>query len=417
MKINKIFFTLFTVIVVSTIELIAQTQRLEVKKLNIAVMDFEPREGITRGEAASLSDVFSAQLIETKEFTVVDRNRIKSILTEQGFQQSEACSQVECVVEAGKILKVQKMFAGVVGKLGRIYNINIQVIDISTAQIESNKSYMHDGCIEELAQEIIPKLALQFIEQLSGKGDIQSEASSLFRESNRKAPNQFSVFGGVAVPLGDFAKAITDQNIIEYINAQNLDTEIPFPFSGSAKIGFTIGAQFITSGTIGWIINSSYSQNKMVLPSEVVVSGYTYTLETASWHTFLALTGVKIGTSNSNGINFFASPLIGVLYGKSPEVSVKFSLTNNGITAKFSETYSSASNIGLAYGLSAQLSIGSNFVVGTQYVFCAQKYNIEDHYMLGIYPPSSSFDNIDRIKKVEKKLNTSILVGYIGFAF
>jgi len=88
----------------------AQTQKQK-QKLNIAVMDFDAREGLSRGEAASLSDLFSSQLVATEEFIVVDRNRIKNILTEQGFQQSEACSQVECIVEAGKILKVQKMFA------------------------------------------------------------------------------------------------------------------------------------------------------------------------------------------------------------------------------------------------------------------------------------------------------------------
>jgi len=170
--------SIFVLIVFFSFHLFAQVRKALPKKLNIAVMDFDAREGITRGEAASLSDVFSAQLVGTKEFAVVDRNRIKNILTEQGFQQSEACSQVECVVEAGKILKVEKMFAGVVGKIGRIYTVNVQVIDISTGQIEINKSYNHDGDIEELAQEIIPKLAIQIAEQLTGKSDLQSTVGS-----------------------------------------------------------------------------------------------------------------------------------------------------------------------------------------------------------------------------------------------
>ena len=117
-----------------------QQKKAVPQKLNIAVMDFDAREGLSRGEAASLSDLFSSQMVETGEFTVIDRNRIKTILQEQGFQQSEACSQVECIVEAGKILKVQKMFAGTIGKIGKIFSVNIQMLDIATSQIEINKS-------------------------------------------------------------------------------------------------------------------------------------------------------------------------------------------------------------------------------------------------------------------------------------
>jgi Curli production assembly/transport component CsgG. len=148
---------------------LSQDNKLQNKKLNIAVLEFEARGGVSKEDAASLSDAFQGQIIETGEFIVVDRNRIKSILQEQGFQQSEACSQVECIVEVGKILKVEKMFAGTIGKVGKIYTINIQVIDIATAQINQNKSRRHDGAIEDLLTDIIPELAAEMAKELTGK--------------------------------------------------------------------------------------------------------------------------------------------------------------------------------------------------------------------------------------------------------
>ncbi len=144
-------------------------QRTQRKLPAIAVLDFDAREGLSRGEAASLSDLFSSQLVATREFIVVDRNRIKAILQEQGFQQSEACSQVECIVEAGRILKVEKMFAGTIGKVGRIFTVNIQLIDVTTAQIQMQRSHQHSGDIEELAQEVIPNLALEMAQEMTGK--------------------------------------------------------------------------------------------------------------------------------------------------------------------------------------------------------------------------------------------------------
>jgi TolB-like protein len=146
-----------------------QAQYKPVKKINIAVLDFDSREGVSKGEAASLSDIFCSQLVQTGKYVVVDRNRIKTILNEQGFQQSEACSSVECIVEAGKILKVEKIFAGVIGKIGRLYTINIQMIDVSTAQIQINKNRQHDGDVEDLALKIIPDLAAEMTSELTGE--------------------------------------------------------------------------------------------------------------------------------------------------------------------------------------------------------------------------------------------------------
>lgn len=154
-----------------TLTLFAQNpprQTPKKKKMTIAVLDFEGR-GVKPEEAASLSDVFQGVMVESQQFTVVDRNRIKAILEEQGFQQSEACSQVECIVQVGKILKVEKMFAGSIGKVGKRFTINIQVIDVQTAQILSSKPRQHEGAIEDLAEDVIPEIAREMIEELTGK--------------------------------------------------------------------------------------------------------------------------------------------------------------------------------------------------------------------------------------------------------
>ena len=138
-------------------------------KPNVAVLDFDARGGLTKEEAASLSDIFQSQLVDMKEFIVVDRQRIKTILQEQGFQQSEACSQTECIVEAGKILKVDKMFAGTIGKVGKTFTVNISAIDITTAQIVINKSRQYSGDIDDLASEIVPAMANEMAQEMLGK--------------------------------------------------------------------------------------------------------------------------------------------------------------------------------------------------------------------------------------------------------
>ncbi len=139
------------------------------RRLNVAVLDFDAREGLSSGEASTLSDVLQSHIVDMDEFVVVDRARIRQILEEQGFQQSEACSQVECIVEAGKILNVQQMIAGTIGKIGTLYNINVQVVDVATAQITVNKSRQHSGDLEEVVQEILPELSNEVAEGILGR--------------------------------------------------------------------------------------------------------------------------------------------------------------------------------------------------------------------------------------------------------
>jgi TolB-like protein len=204
---SLIRFVLFVFLIsIAAPAILGQENKLQKKKLNIAVLEFEPRGGVSKEDAASLSDAFQGQIIETNEFIVVDRNRIKAILQEQGFQQSEACSQVECIVEVGKILKVEKMFAGTIGKVGKIFTINVQVIDIGTAQIEQNKSRRHDGAVEDLLTEIIPEIAVEMSKELTGK-DVKVSTGTTGGSSSWL----WYTLGGVAVAGGAAALILSQK--------------------------------------------------------------------------------------------------------------------------------------------------------------------------------------------------------------
>ncbi len=154
---------------ITLVPFFATSQQKPQKKLNIAILDFDSRGAMSKDEAASLSDIFQSYIVDTGEFVVVDRSRIKTLMQELGLQQSGVCSDVECVVEAGKLLKVEKMFAGTIGKVGRVYNINIQMIDVTTARIEINQRRPHDGTVEEIAEKIIPEMAEGIVAQILGR--------------------------------------------------------------------------------------------------------------------------------------------------------------------------------------------------------------------------------------------------------
>jgi len=119
-------------------------------KASIAVLPLQSN-GISPSEALVLTDELLSVLVQSNVYKVVERSNMESVLEEQGFQMS-GCTSSECAVEAGKLLGVQKMVTGSVGKLGEIYNINLRLFDVETGEIEKNISQKHEGSKEELLE-------------------------------------------------------------------------------------------------------------------------------------------------------------------------------------------------------------------------------------------------------------------------
>ena len=127
---------IMTILIFSTV-IFAQ----EKEKLRIATIDFSTTGGLSSQEARTLTNRLNSMLVKTNAFIVLERGKMDEILKEQGFQQL-GCTTNECAVEVGKMLNVQKIINGFIGKIGSTYTIDITLLDIQTAQIE--RSFIQD---------------------------------------------------------------------------------------------------------------------------------------------------------------------------------------------------------------------------------------------------------------------------------
>ncbi|MCD6578286.1 hypothetical protein J7L48_02285 [bacterium] len=105
----------------------------------IAIMDFKAK-GVDNNSTSIVSDLFRDILFGKKIFTVVDRASMKQILKEQNLQQSLACSSEECAVQIGKILGVNSIVIGTLGKLGNAFILSIRLVNIENAKISWAKT-------------------------------------------------------------------------------------------------------------------------------------------------------------------------------------------------------------------------------------------------------------------------------------
>ena len=147
---------LFLVLVFST--LYAQNSAL-----NIAVLDLDPT-GIDEEQTRFLSDRLRAELFETGSFNVIERDKMNSVLQEQGFQQS-GCTSIECAVEIGQLLNVQAMVAGTLGKIENIYSINLRLIDVEKGTIIKTATRDFEGSLSDVLTRVIPEVSANLAEK------------------------------------------------------------------------------------------------------------------------------------------------------------------------------------------------------------------------------------------------------------
>lgn len=125
------------------------SQRLAAHKdATIAVLKLDPGAGITLDEAGMLSDRFSVELDRSGVYRIVSQSKMGEILEFQKF--SADCKTVSCAIEAGQLLGVQYMVYGSIGKLGSMYSVNVNVVDVELGTVIAGASVDHDGRIEDL---------------------------------------------------------------------------------------------------------------------------------------------------------------------------------------------------------------------------------------------------------------------------
>lgn len=130
------------------------------EKINIAVSDFVAQPPMSSAEASFIAEFFRGDLTKYKVFTVVDRSNMDKILAEQGFQQT-GCTTAECAIQMGKLLNVQKIVNGKVGKLVNRYIVTISVIDVESGEIEysdKDSCYKPDD-LESTVAKLVKRLA------------------------------------------------------------------------------------------------------------------------------------------------------------------------------------------------------------------------------------------------------------------
>ncbi|MEA3287924.1 MAG: CsgG/HfaB family protein [Candidatus Marinimicrobia bacterium] len=158
---------------------------LQDKKLEtVAVLNFLGR-GVSNIEAELLTDRFSTTLAQTKALQLVERNEMDNILKEQDFQSS-GCTDASCAVEIGKMLNVEYMISGSIGKLGSTYTIDIKMFSVESGENANAIGQTYRGDIDGLIEEI--EKSAWLIVDLPPPGSQEAIAAAAAAELAKRPP-------------------------------------------------------------------------------------------------------------------------------------------------------------------------------------------------------------------------------------
>ncbi len=163
----------------------------------VAVNDFRA-EGLEQSSARIITDRLRSELVNSGLFRVIERDEMDNVLREQGFQQSGACDDQNCLVEVGQLLGVDRMIAGSIGKLGTLFTISMRLIDVGSGEIITTVAEDCRCSIEDIVSKSVPSLVQKLSQKLEGGAEPGSRAvAGILRVSSEPQGARLSLDGKV----------------------------------------------------------------------------------------------------------------------------------------------------------------------------------------------------------------------------
>lgn len=135
------------------------------EKPGCAVLTLDALAGVTKEEAALISDRLTAEIWKTDKYTLTARQRIKNISSAQAQGQSNVYSATDSAVELGRVFSVRYVVCGSLGHIGPLHTINTSLVDIETARVITTATTDHREGFESFLTDAVKRN----VEQLLGR--------------------------------------------------------------------------------------------------------------------------------------------------------------------------------------------------------------------------------------------------------
>ncbi len=116
---------------------------------SLAVLNIESAAIRDQDMASLLTDTIRDEIVKTAAYSVMEKSRMIALLEDERFPLLN-CSTKNCAIEAGRILGVQAVVLGALGKIGKNAYLSLSIVNVKTETIEFSVDDKCPGGKEEL---------------------------------------------------------------------------------------------------------------------------------------------------------------------------------------------------------------------------------------------------------------------------
>jgi hypothetical protein len=154
-KIHKVMKSLLHLSLHATkslmVALLLFASQVQAQKQSIGVLNIEGRGVLPTAEA--LGSMVRIEMEKTNRYTVLDWYDIREVLVKNNVDVT-SCYGKTCVMDAGKILRADKMLVGSVERFGERIAIILKVVDVQTGEIVSSNTTEYQNFQTEMQRMI-----------------------------------------------------------------------------------------------------------------------------------------------------------------------------------------------------------------------------------------------------------------------
>lgn len=239
------------------------------EEIGIAVTEFTSKGGVTQKQMESLGDLLANEIRDLGAFRVIAQADIRAVLRAEEQKALLNCDDVRCMAEIGGALGVRYIVVGNVGKFGRLFLLNLKVVDTERVRVMASISQKVRGG-EEALVEALPGAARSVLDKAGLLGKAPSAAAGTGGGGGSEvqaAPGEpmsahatwghaafwtglgLSVFGSVAIwqaeeAADDWAATGSSGAAASHEN-----------WNGAAYTAFGVGGALMITGAVLWILD------------------------------------------------------------------------------------------------------------------------------------------------------------------
>ena len=180
------------------------------KHSGILVWKLQANENVTPPDVALISSFLTTHVSRYSDSEVISEEDIQTILRGEEKRQQCGIEDTACMEEIGAALGVSEAISGNIGKIGTYWMLNLQRVNVNSAQVVSRSSRNIQGDIDNLIEAINGAVAELFGKQVLAP--ISSAAKKKTKKSDSSSTGLLEVSstpGGAEVWLDEQGKGKT----------------------------------------------------------------------------------------------------------------------------------------------------------------------------------------------------------------